>query len=103
MQNLQQVEDDIAVTKYLAQSNDVTVTKFLDAAQNDIAEARYLNMSQDPVLLKFLQQAEDDIAVTKYLYSMILEQVQAKLPSPSTSALPPPASSSRTNSPCPST
>ena len=27
---LNQAEDDIAVTKYLAQKNDVTVTKFLE-------------------------------------------------------------------------
>ena len=27
---LEQVEDDIAITKYLAKSNDVTVTKFLE-------------------------------------------------------------------------
>lgn len=74
MKQLEQVEDDIAVTKYLAQSNDVTVTKFLDQAQDDIAVTKYLNMSQDPVLLKFLQQAEDDIAVTKYLHNMFLEQ-----------------------------
>ena len=48
---LEQVEDDIAITKYLAQSNDVTVTKFLDQAQDDIAVTKYMNMSQDPVLL----------------------------------------------------
>ena len=77
VKQLEQVEDDISVTKFLAQSNDTTVTKFLEQAQTDIAEAKYLNMSQDPVLLKFLQQAEDDIAVTKYLFSMYLEQQNA--------------------------
>lgn len=42
---LETLQDDIAVTKYLAKSNDVTVTKFLEQTLHDIAEARYLNMS----------------------------------------------------------
>ena len=52
---LAQVEDDIAITKYLAQSNDTTVTKFLEQAEDDIAVTKYMNMSQDPVLLQYLQ------------------------------------------------
>ena len=72
---LESVQDDIAITKYLvAQSNDAsTATKFLEQASDDIAVTKYLNMSSDPRLLQYLQQAEDDIAVTKYLYQMYLE------------------------------
>lgn len=51
---LNQAEDDIAVTKYLA-SNDITVTKFLDEIQSDLGSA------------KFLAQTNGDQAVTKYL------------------------------------
>jgi hypothetical protein len=49
---LDQVADDISVTKFLAE-NDVTVTKFLDQAADDIAVTKYL--------------AENDITVTKFL------------------------------------
>ena len=38
---LDQVADDISVTKFLAE-NDVTVTKFLDQAADDIAVTKYL-------------------------------------------------------------
>ena len=70
---LEQVEDDIAITKYLAQSNDVTVTKFLDQAADDIAVTKYMNMSQDPLLLQYLQQAEDDIAVTREGVTLLVD------------------------------
>ena len=59
----------------MAQSNDVTVTKFLQQAADDIAVTKYMNMSQDPILLQYLQQAEDDIAVTKYLFDLYLESL----------------------------
>ena len=75
---MEQVEDDIAITKYLAKSNDVTVTKFLEQAQDDIAVTKYMNMSKDPILLQYLKQAEDDIAVTKYLYEMYLDTTVTK-------------------------
>lgn len=52
---LETVEDDIAITKYLAKSNDVTVTKFLQQAADDIAVTKYMNLSQDPVILQYLQ------------------------------------------------
>ena len=55
MKQLEVVEDDIAITKYLAKSNDTTVTKFLQQASEDLAEAKYMNMSSDPVLLQYLQ------------------------------------------------
>ena len=32
-----------------------------------------MNLSNDITVTKFLQQAEDDIAVTKYLMEMLLE------------------------------
>ena len=32
-----------------------------------------MNTSNDPTLSKFLQQAEDDIAVTKYLHEMLMQ------------------------------
>ena len=56
----------------------MTVTKFLEQAQDDIAVTKYMNMSQDPVLLQYLKQAEDDIAVTKYLYEMYLDTTVTK-------------------------
>ena len=49
---LQQVADDISVTKFLAE-NDVSVTKFLKQAEDDVAVTKYL--------------AENDITVTKFL------------------------------------
>ena len=52
---LDQAEDDIAVTKYLAETNDITVTKFLENIQGDLGNA------------KFLAQTNGDLAVTKYL------------------------------------
>ena len=52
---LEQVEDDIAITKYLAKSNDVTVTKFLEQAQDDISVTKFMNVSQDPILLQYLK------------------------------------------------
>lgn len=51
---LEQAEDDIAVTKYLAE-NDITVTKFLQTISEDLAAA------------KFLAQSNGDVVVTKYL------------------------------------
>ena len=51
---LNRAEDDISVTKYLA-SNDITVTKFLEEIQSDLGVA------------KFLAQSNGDMAVTKYL------------------------------------
>ena len=56
----------------------MTVTKFLEQAQDDIAVTKNMNMSQDPVLLQYLKQAEDDIAVTKYLYEMYLDTTVTK-------------------------
>lgn len=80
---LSQAEDDIAVTKYLAE-NDITVTKFLQAISEDLAAAKFLAQSNgDSVVSKYLQQAMDDIAVTKYMESVITkfleEQEEDKL------------------------
>lgn len=51
---LNQAEDDIAVTKYLA-SNDITVTKFLEQIQGDLDTAKYLAMSNgDENVAKYL-------------------------------------------------
>ena len=38
---LEQVADDISVTKFLA-DNDISVTKFLNQAEHDIATTQYL-------------------------------------------------------------
>ena len=42
-QQLETVEDDLALSKYLASSNDITVTKFLDQAADDISVTKFLN------------------------------------------------------------
>ena len=52
----------------------MTVTKFLDQVADDISVTKFLNKSTDPTLIKFLKQAEDDIAVTKFLFQMYLDQ-----------------------------
>ena len=54
---LEVVEDDIAITKYLASTNDITVTKFLAQAADDIAVTKFLNTSNDITVTKFLEQA----------------------------------------------
>ena len=63
-------------------SNDTTVTKFLQQAEDDIAVTKYLvdlllenalesdsgaNQYLDSTVTKFMDQQADDIAVTKYL------------------------------------
>ena len=62
-------------------SNDTTVTKFLQQAEDDIAVTKYLmdmlleaqlegdgvNQYLDTTVTKFMAQQEDDIAITKYL------------------------------------
>ena len=55
-----QLLDDISVTKLLNTSNDITVTKFLEQAQDDIAITKYLaDMLVDEV--------KNDISVTNFL------------------------------------
>ena len=33
----------------------MTVTKFLEQAQDDISVTKFMNMSQDPILLQYLK------------------------------------------------
>ena len=74
----------MAITKYMNTSNDTTVTKFLQQAEDDIAVTKYLvdlllenalgsasgvDQYLDTTVTKFMDQQQDDIAITKYLGS----------------------------------
>ena len=80
------LQNDISVTKFLEQSNDTTVTKFLDTTvtkfldENDISVTKFLNQKPDDISvtkfldsMNFLETAQDDIAVTKYLEFTVIE------------------------------
>ena len=47
--------------------NDITVTKFLDSSSNDTSVTKFLNAPNDTSVTKFLDTAQNDVTVTKFL------------------------------------